>query len=185
MTTSEKVAYLKGLMEGMKFDTETDEGKILSTIVDILGDMAEDMEDMASDLFDLGEDVDAISDDLSDVEDYLVGDDWDDAVLLGNVGRNLLRDLRTDRVRVHMAVFEAELVGHRAEDLVLADRPAGNEDVQRRLVLGFHGLRGRLDLFMGQEAALDQDLQHVLVVASHLCRTLYRKCRHLARRARW
>ena len=75
---SEKVAYLKGLMEGMKFDTETDEGKILSTIVDILGDMAEDMEDMASDLFDLGEDVDAISDDLSDVEDYLVGDDWDD-----------------------------------------------------------------------------------------------------------
>ena len=78
MTTSEKVAYLKGLMEGMKFDTETDEGKILSTIVDILGDMAEDMEDMASDLFDLGEDVDAISDDLSDVEDYLVGDDWDD-----------------------------------------------------------------------------------------------------------
>ena len=85
MTTSEKVAYLKGLMEGMKFDTETDEGKILSTIVDILGDMAEDMEDMASDLFDLGEDVDAISDDLSDVEDYLVGDeddedeeDWDE-----------------------------------------------------------------------------------------------------------
>ena len=78
MTTSEKVAYLKGLMEGMKFDTETDEGKILSTIVDILGDMAEDMEDMASDLFDLGEDVDAISDDLSDVEDFLCDEDWDD-----------------------------------------------------------------------------------------------------------
>ena len=85
MTTSEKVAYLKGLMEGMKLDTETNEGKLLSVIADILGDMAEDMEDMASDLFDLGEDVDAISDDLSDVEDYLVGDeddedeeDWDE-----------------------------------------------------------------------------------------------------------
>ena len=78
MTTTEKVAYLKGLMEGMKLDTETNEGKLLSVIADILGDMAEDMEDMASDLFDLGEDVDAISDDLSDVEDYLVGDDWDD-----------------------------------------------------------------------------------------------------------
>ena len=78
MTTTEKVAYLKGLMEGMKFDTETNEGKLLSVIADILGDMAEDMEDMASDLFDLGEDVDAISDDLSDVEDYLCDEDWDD-----------------------------------------------------------------------------------------------------------
>ena len=78
MTTTEKVAYLKGLMEGMKLDTETNEGKLLSVIADILGDMAEDMEDMASDLFDLGEDVDAISDDLSDVEDYLCDDDWDE-----------------------------------------------------------------------------------------------------------
>ena len=78
MTTTEKVAYLKGLMEGMKIDTETNEGKLLSVIADILADMAEDMEDMASDLFDLGEDVDAISDDLSDVEDYLCDDDWDD-----------------------------------------------------------------------------------------------------------
>ena len=78
MTTTEKVAYLKGLMEGMKLDTETNEGKLLSVIADILGDMAEDMEDMASDLFDLGEDVDAISDDLSDVEDYLCDDEDDD-----------------------------------------------------------------------------------------------------------
>ena len=78
MTTTEKVAYLKGLMEGMKLDTETNEGKLLSVIADILGDMAEDMEDMASDLFDLGEDLDAISDDLSDVEDYLCDEDWDD-----------------------------------------------------------------------------------------------------------
>ncbi|MBE6971781.1 MAG: hypothetical protein E7446_06645 [Ruminococcaceae bacterium] len=78
MTTSEKVAYLKGLMEGMKFDKETDEGKLLSVIVDILGDVAEDIEELESDLYDLGEDVDAISDDLSDVEDYLCGDDDDD-----------------------------------------------------------------------------------------------------------
>ena len=78
MTTTEKVAYLKGLMEGMKLDTETNEGKLLSVIADILGDMAEDMEDLSGDLFDLGEEVDALSDDLSDVEDYLCDDDWDD-----------------------------------------------------------------------------------------------------------
>ena len=78
MTTTEKVAYLKGLMEGMKLDTETNEGKLLSVIADILADMASDMEDIAGDLADLGEDVDALSDYLSDVEDYLLDDDWDD-----------------------------------------------------------------------------------------------------------
>ena len=39
MEITEKVAYLKGLMEGMKIDTETNEGKILSAMVDILEDI--------------------------------------------------------------------------------------------------------------------------------------------------
>ena len=78
MTTTEKVAYLKGLMEGMKLDTETNEGKLLSVIADILADMAEDMEDLSGDLCDLGEEVDALSDDLSDVEDFLCDDEDDE-----------------------------------------------------------------------------------------------------------
>ena len=78
MTTSEKVAYLKGLIEGMKFDKKSDEGKLFNVIADILSDIADDIEDVASDLYDLGEDVDAISDDLSDVEDYLCDENWDD-----------------------------------------------------------------------------------------------------------
>ena len=62
MTSSEKVAYLKGLMEGMKLDEASDTGKLLKVIADILGDMAEDIEDVESDLYDLSEEVDAISD---------------------------------------------------------------------------------------------------------------------------
>ena len=38
MTTSEKVAYLKGLAEGMEIDKETKEGKLLNVIIDILED---------------------------------------------------------------------------------------------------------------------------------------------------
>ena len=76
-------------------------------------------------------------------------------------------------VRVYVAVLEAELVGHRAEDLVLSDRAAGNEDVESRLVFGAHGLCGGIDLFLGQEAALDQNLQHIFVVTCHLNWTLY------------
>lgn len=81
MTASEKVAYLKGLMEGMKLDKESNEGKLFSVIADILNDIALDVEDVENDVYDLGEDIDALSDDLSDVEDILFGDDdddWDD-----------------------------------------------------------------------------------------------------------
>lgn len=73
MTNSEKVAYLKGLMEGMELNRDSGEGKLLSIIADILGNMAQDIEDLESDLYNLSEDVDAISDDLSDVEDLLAG----------------------------------------------------------------------------------------------------------------
>ncbi len=78
MTTAEKVAYLKGLMEGMNIDRETNEGKLFSVIADILNDVALDIEDLENDIYDLGEDVDAISDDLSDVEDYLFEDEDED-----------------------------------------------------------------------------------------------------------
>ena len=75
MTTSEKVAYLKGLMEGMNLDTESDEGKLLHLIVDVLGDMAEEIEDVENDICDLSEDIDAIADALSDIEDCLSDED--------------------------------------------------------------------------------------------------------------
>ena len=39
MTISEKVAYLKGMMEGMELDTEKGNGKLLAKIVEILDDM--------------------------------------------------------------------------------------------------------------------------------------------------
>ena len=84
MTTSEKVAYLKGLTEGLGIDPAQKEGKILATILDILEDLALDQEDLASDIAELDEGLDAVSDDLEDVETVLFGDpededeDWDD-----------------------------------------------------------------------------------------------------------
>ena len=81
MTNSEKVAYLKGLMEGMELNREGGEGKLLAYIAEILGDMAEDIEGLESGLSVLNEDVDAISDGLSSLEDALLagGDAEDDA----------------------------------------------------------------------------------------------------------
>ena len=45
MTLSEKAAYLKGLMDGLKLDTEKDENKVLAAVVDMLSDIAENVAD--------------------------------------------------------------------------------------------------------------------------------------------
>ena len=71
MTTSEKVAYLKGLAEGLGFDKESKEGRILDAILDILEDVAHDIEDLEDNAYELGEAIDQVSDDLSDIEDIV------------------------------------------------------------------------------------------------------------------
>ena len=79
MELTERVAYLRGLAEGMKLDTETNEGKLISVIIDILEDVALEINDINENALDIGEELDALSSDLADVEDYLCDDeDWDD-----------------------------------------------------------------------------------------------------------
>ena len=71
MEITEKVAYLKGLMEGMKIDTETNEGKILSAMVDILEDIGLELEDLWNAQGELEDGLDVVSDDLEDIEDIV------------------------------------------------------------------------------------------------------------------
>ncbi len=78
MELKEKVAYIKGLMEGMKFDTESDQGKLITAIVGVLDDMAAEVSDMGEDMDELCDAVDALSEDLEDVEDTLYGEDDDE-----------------------------------------------------------------------------------------------------------
>ena len=79
MDISEKVAYLKGLAEGLQLDAETKEGKLITAIIDVLSDMAEEIADMQDEMVDLEDGLDAVSDDLNDVEETLYElDDEDD-----------------------------------------------------------------------------------------------------------
>lgn len=77
MTTTEKVAHLKGVMEGMEFDTTTKEGKLLSLIVDILDDLTAEVSEIEDDLDTLFDFADELDEDLGDVEADLYGDDDD------------------------------------------------------------------------------------------------------------
>ena len=78
MGISEKVAYLKGLMEGMKVDTDSNEGKLFAAIVDVLDEIALEIEDLTDEVVELGDGMDVISDDLSDVEDIVYDEDDED-----------------------------------------------------------------------------------------------------------
>ena len=75
MGISEKVAYLKGLMEGMNVDTDSNEGKLFRAIVDVLDEIALEVEDLTDEVMELGDGLDVISDDLSDVEDVVFDED--------------------------------------------------------------------------------------------------------------
>ena len=78
MGISEKVAYLKGLMEGMNLSVDSNEGKLFRAIVDVLDEIALEVEDLTDEVMELGDGLDVISDDLGDVEDIVYDEDEDD-----------------------------------------------------------------------------------------------------------
>ena len=88
MNLNEKVAYLKGLAEGLKVDTNETNGKLISAMIDVLDEMAKsiaDLEDTAeyldSYIEELDEDLGMVEEDLycdEDDEEDFDDDDFDD-----------------------------------------------------------------------------------------------------------
>lgn len=78
MELNEKVAYIKGLMDGLELDLTTKEGKVLAAVVEAMEAMAKKVSSMDEEVGDLYDEVDAISEDLSNVEEYLWDDEEDD-----------------------------------------------------------------------------------------------------------
>ena len=75
MGVGEKVAYLKGLADGMKLDASRDEGKLIYAVIDALESVAAELEALRDEQAELSETLDAVSDDLADVEELLSGDE--------------------------------------------------------------------------------------------------------------
>ena len=78
MTISEKAAYLKGLMDGLKLDTEAAEGKMISAMVELLGDMAKKVTDIEDTTIAISDELDEIEEDLDAIEDFIMDEDEDD-----------------------------------------------------------------------------------------------------------
>ncbi|HZK34723.1 MAG TPA: hypothetical protein VFD33_05375, partial [Bacillota bacterium] len=65
----QKVSYLRGLVEGMGYDKDSNEGKLFVNIIDILDDMAESIVELETTQIELDEYVETIDEDLSHIED--------------------------------------------------------------------------------------------------------------------
>ena len=78
MTLSEKAAYVKGLMDGIKLDTEKDENRLLKAVVDLLQDMAVSIDDLEDNAIAVSDELDEIEENLDAIDEYLMDEDDDD-----------------------------------------------------------------------------------------------------------
>ena len=78
MTFSEKAAYLKGLMDGLKLDTDKPEGQMIASIVELLGDVTTTLANVQETTIAISDELDEIEEDLDAIEDYILSEDEDE-----------------------------------------------------------------------------------------------------------
>ena len=69
MTVTEKVAYLKGLVEGLDFDADKKETRVINAVLDVLEDLALAVSDLDDEMAVVTEQLDAVDEDLADLEE--------------------------------------------------------------------------------------------------------------------
>ena len=74
----EKVAYLRGLAEGLGVTAETDKGKLMLAMIDTLEAFAEQSEETEEALHELQEVVDELDSDVGDLEEVLLSEAEDE-----------------------------------------------------------------------------------------------------------
>lgn len=80
MTISEKAAYVKGLMDGSELDTQKPEGKLIASIVELLGDIAKRVTDIEETTIAISDELDQIEEDLDAIEDFILDEEDDDFI---------------------------------------------------------------------------------------------------------
>lgn len=71
---NERMAYLKGLAEGLEIDNNSKEGKLFAAILDVMEEMAETIEETNEYQEELEEYIEAIDEDLGDLENEIYDD---------------------------------------------------------------------------------------------------------------
>lgn len=73
MKMTEKVAYIRGLMEGLELDENQKEVKVLDAVVELLDDMAASLSELEEGYQDMADQLDEVDADLGDLEEEYYG----------------------------------------------------------------------------------------------------------------
>ena len=76
---TEKLAYIRGLAEGLEIDETTKEGKLLLALVEAVSDAADEIASIEEVQEDISNQLDEVDEDLDALESFVYGDDeYDD-----------------------------------------------------------------------------------------------------------
>lgn len=78
MSIKEKVAFIKGLVEGLELETDKKEVKVINAILELLDEMALSISVLEDSYDEVCDQLDAIDEDLNDLEDDYYGDTDED-----------------------------------------------------------------------------------------------------------
>ena len=77
MNLTERAAYLKGLADGVELDANTKEGKMISALIELVSDMADEIAEMDERIDTAFAYCEELDEDLGDVEEILLDEDCD------------------------------------------------------------------------------------------------------------
>lgn len=75
MNLTEKAAYIKGLADGLNYNKESAEGKLIAALIDMVDEMAKSISILDETVEELNDYIEEIDEDLGDVEEYLMEED--------------------------------------------------------------------------------------------------------------
>ena len=79
MTVTEKVAYLRGILDASELSEDAKETRIFKAIADVLDDLAMTVSDLEDGFSELSEQIDAVDEDLDALEqDYYDDEEYED-----------------------------------------------------------------------------------------------------------
>jgi DNA-directed RNA polymerase subunit RPC12/RpoP len=110
MTITEKVAFLKGLIDGSELKLDTKEGKIFELIIEILDDMANTMAEIDEDVTVLYDEVEDISEVLEDIDEtvYHMTDGHDGR---GRDDEDFMYEIQCEKCGEKLCIDEDTLLG--------------------------------------------------------------------------
>ena len=84
MTITEKVAYIQGLFDGLKLDTEkSGEARVLSEVLDVLREVGMQLDGMDAAMDQFDEELDALGDSVADLEEAVFDNEEEDEDFTG------------------------------------------------------------------------------------------------------